>query len=311
MRLAEELGDDEAAQRHLAEARRLEPEAAARVNVHTLVRTIAPGQVVGEDARRAAIEMAEAQLAATAADDVVLLRALHRRLGELYRDAGRLGDAFAALSLVLAEEPSNVEVLRALVDVAEADGRWLDAAQLIERLSQLLVGAPERAKLLYHAGELYLSRLGDRDEASDCFLKSVDIDPTYAPTLRRLIDYFWSQKDVESAAEMARALDEQATFAVPETSAGTRARGALAAALADDLRAAVRLGAALDEGVGAVALARAAIERLSGGDEGAVAAAVRAVCGTASGKLAAVRAGIVERGVGDARAAALAARLGG
>jgi hypothetical protein len=60
--------------------------------------------------------------------------------------------------------------------------------------------------------------------------------------------------DRASVVEMAAALDDQA-FAAPETAVGTRARAALASALAGDRRA-TRLGAALGAG-GAQALARA------------------------------------------------------
>lgn len=311
VRSSEELGDEAATQRWLAEARQLEPEAAARVNVRTLVGTVAPDHAPGDQATlRADIAAAEAQLAATSAEDVTALRALHERLGQLYRDAGRLGDAFRELSTVLADEPSNVAILRALIDVAEADGRWRDAAQLLDRSSQLLVEEGERAALLYRAGELYLVRLGDRDSASDCYLKAVDLDPTHAPTLRRLVDYFWVQGDLESVAEMARALDDSGAFAALETSAGTRARAALSAAFEGDLKCAVRLGAALDDGNGVTALARAAVERLRGDDESRVAQAVRAVCGTARRRVDALRARLADRGASDAGVAALASRLG-
>ena len=312
VRASEELGDEAATQRWMAEARRLEPEAAARVNVRTLVDTIAPAPdkaPVDPATLAGDIAAAEAQLAATSPEDVNALRTLHERLGQLYRQAGRLGEAFAELSTVLADEPSNVAVLRALIDVAEADGRWHDAAQLLARSSQLLVETGERVSLLYRAAELYLVRLGDKESASDCYLKAVDLDPTHAPTLRRLVDYFWAQGDLDSVAEMARALDEQGDFTAAETSAGTRARAALAAALVGDLKSALRLGAALEDIKGVAALARAAVERSGDLEEDRVVQAVRAVCGTTRARLDAVRTRLGERAGSDARAAALAARL--
>jgi tetratricopeptide (TPR) repeat protein len=310
VRVSEDLGDEAATQRWLAEARQLEPEAAARVNVRTLVDTIVPHKASVDPATLDRdIAAAEAELTATSPEDVTALRTLHERLGQLYRQAGRLGEAFAELSTVLADEPSNVAVLRALIDVAEADGRWLDAAQLLARSSQLLVEPGERVSLLYRAAELYLVRLGDRDSASDCYLKAVDLDPTHAPTLRRLIDYFWSQGDLDSVAEMARALDDRGDFTAAETSAGTRARAALAAALVGDLKSALRLGAALEDKKGVAALARAAVERSDDLDENRVVQAVRAVCGTTRARLDAVRARLGELSGSDARASALAARL--
>jgi hypothetical protein len=308
-RLCEELGDDEAVQQYLGEARRLEPTAAARVNVRALVRTIAETPARADEAQlRAAIAETEARLRALLADDVRAVRAVRRRLGELYRDAGRLSDAFAQLAAVLTEEPSNVMVLRALVDVAECDGRWLDAARLLDRLSHLVSAANQRAALLYRAGELHLQRLGDRDAATSCYLRAIDLDPTHAPTLRRLIDYFFREGDDASVADMATALDAQEAFAVAETTTGTRARAALATAIAGDFRCAVRLGAALDTGTAATALAHVAVERVARGHKPeSMAQALRLLCEDET--LAAVQRRLSERGRSDAGAAALAALL--
>jgi hypothetical protein len=306
---AEALGDQAAVDRWVAEMRRLEPAIAARVDVQALARTITGRD---ESELRRAIEAAETRLRSLLEDDdVAELRAVRRRLGELYRDAGRRADAFEQLSLVLSEEPSNVAVLEALVDIAESERRWREGAELLERLSHFRASPSERAALLYRTGELYLVQLRDKEAASERYLKAVDLDDKHAPTLRRLVDYFWSEGDETSAAEMATALDEAAGFAAPETTAGTRARAALAAAVAGDLKRAARLGGALDETSGAAALSHAAVELLARvGEETTVAAALRIVSG-AGGKLAAVRRRLAIRGEADAGAAALAARLGG
>jgi hypothetical protein len=207
---------------------------------------------------------------------------------------------------VLVEEPANVSARQLQVDVAEADGRWLDAARALERLSYLLPSLDERAMALHRAGELHLLRLSDKVSASDCYLKAIDIRPTYGPTLRRLIDYFWSTGDTASAAEMAATLDDEGGFAVPETPAGTRARAALAVAFAGETRRAGELAAALDEGA-LVALALAATELANrGGDPARVAQALRAVSGAAA-RLAALRERLAQ--ISDPIAAALASRL--
>ena len=308
-RAAEALGDDVAVDRWVAELRRLEPAIAARVDGRALARTIT-GVDEAELAR--SIEAAEAGLRSlVGADDVVAVRAARRRLGELYRDAGRRGEAFTELSLVLSEEPSNVAVLESLVEVAEAEAHWQEAAELLERLSHFRAAPSERAALLYRTAEILLVKLRDKAAASERYLKAVDLDGTHAPTLRRLVDYFWSEGDEASAAEMAAALDDAAAFAVPETTVGTRARAALAAAATDDLKRAARLGGALDEAHGATALAHAAVELLAHGrPQPEVIAALRIVSG-AGGKLAAVRQRLAARGESDAGAAALASLLGG
>jgi tetratricopeptide (TPR) repeat protein len=308
MRLCEELGDDEALHEHAAEARRLEPTAAARVNLEALVRAVVTTPAHGEDERAAAILRAEARLRNLAADDVRAVRTARRRLGALYREAGRLGEAFTQLAAVLSEEPSNVPVLRALVEVAEADGRWRETAELVERLSHLVAPPEERAALLYRAGEIYLEHLGDRDAATTCYLKAVDLDHTHAPTLRRLVDYFFREGDDLSVAEMAAALEGLGQFAVADTRIGTRARAALATAITGDLRIAVKLAAALEGAAGVAALAHVAVERLGRGqDESTVAAALR-LLGDEE-RIAAVRRRLRDRGPDDPNAAALAAQL--
>jgi tetratricopeptide repeat protein len=306
--LAETLGDEAAAERWATETRRLEPPVAARVDMQALARTI-----VGVDAARLRRELdaAEKRLQSLLGDDdVAEVRAARRQLGVLYRDVGRRAEAFEQLSLVLSEEPSNVEVLAALVDVAEGDARWREAAELLEQLSHLTAAPAERAALLYRAGEHYLVQLRDKDAASERYLKAIDLDGAHAPTLRRLVDYFWSTGDESSVAEMAAALDDEAAFTAAETSAGTRARAALATATAGDLKRAASLGAALDETSGAAALCHAAVELLArDGNEVSVAAALRIVSGPGA-KLTAVRRRLSARSDSDPSAAALAARLG-
>lgn len=303
---AETLGDEAAIERWLAEIRRLEPAAAARVDPRALARTITG---VDEEQLLRDIAAAEAQLRALGGGELGALLEARRRLGELYRDAGRCAEALEQLALVLVDEPSNVAVLERMVELAEGERRWREAAELVERLSQLRGAPAERAALLHRAGEIYLVQLRDREAASERYLKAVDLDERHAPTLRRLVDYFWSEGDHASAAEMAAALDELDAFAVPETGSGTRARAALAAAATGDLKRAARLGAAIDEGNGAAALAAGAVELAGRRDDTAAVAALRIVIG-AGGKLAAVRAQLAARGESDAKAAALAARLG-
>jgi tetratricopeptide (TPR) repeat protein len=275
------------------------------------VRTIVP------DAPRAptpasddAIAAAEAELEATPPDAVERIRAARVRLGALYRDAGRLAEAYEQLSSVLSEEPGNLAVLSALVEVAHADSRWLETAKLLDRLSHLTASPGERAALLFRAGELQLVRLRDKEAASSCYLEAIDLDPTHVPTLRRLVDYFFSQGDWASTAEMAATLADEGGFAVEETGMGTRARAALAAALAGDARRAVTLGAAIDDGAGAAAAAQAALDVVGRQESVEVVGDTLALVYGAGPRRATVRQRLEERGASDPVAAALAARLG-
>jgi tetratricopeptide (TPR) repeat protein len=310
VRVCEELGDEAAVQLLLAEERRLEPASAARVNMQTLVRTVVPG---GGQAAAAALDeavaAAERELDDTPADEVVRIRAARRRLGELYRDAGRFAESYALLETVLSEEPDNAAVVAMLVEVAHGDGRWLETAQLLDRLSHLTAAPAERAVLLHRAGDLQLVRLRDKDAASTAYLEAIDLDPTHVPTVRRLVDYFFSEGDWASTAEMAATLDDEGAFAVDETGAGTRARAVLATALAGDVRRAVTLGAALDDGAGAAALAQAALDLVTRGEAIEAVGDTLALVAGIGRRSAVVRQRLEERGASDGAAAALAARL--
>jgi len=253
---AELLGDERAAERWHAELRQAAAPASP-VNVAALVRTIAPAPVATAGNARAAIEKEERTLASLPAHEVVAIRRTRLRLGQLYDQAERLADAHQQLATVLAEEPSNRTALEALVDVTQKQGLWAEAAQAWERLSHLYDDPSARAEALYRQGELLLVRLGDKERAAEAYLKAIDVEPSHAPTARRLIDYFWSIDDRASVAEIASGLDAE-TFAAKETTPGTRARAALAAALGGDRRAS-RQGAALGPG-GPQALARAAAD---------------------------------------------------
>jgi lipopolysaccharide biosynthesis regulator YciM len=63
---------------------------------------------------------------------------------EAYRQTGRPDDAIALYQDVIARDPGHVAALRALRDVAAAEGRWADALPAQERLVSA-VGADERA----------------------------------------------------------------------------------------------------------------------------------------------------------------------
>ncbi len=88
-------------------------------------------------------------------------------------------------------------------------------------------------------------------------MRSIDLDPNIEQTQRRLIDYYTSMDDTDSAIEMINELHQDGALLSPETGKTTLARALVVAAHAGDTGLALQLGERLGE---ARALAVAMIE---------------------------------------------------
>lgn len=129
---------------------------------------------------------------------------------ELGRVAERLGDLEQAeryFELVLAQDPTRREVMEQLVQLYLHGKKWEQAAELYRRLACLSSDWAERAEFLYRRGEAFFAGLGDLERASDAYLKAADLCPTHAPTLRRLISYYYAEGDHASLIEVTRELE--------------------------------------------------------------------------------------------------------
>lgn len=157
----------------------------------------------------------------------------------------RLGEHAAArrhLELVLADDPERVAALEILVRVYDTLRLPREAAGVFGRLARLYAEPPRRAEALYQQGEIFRLALGDDSAASDAYLRSSDADPSFAPTLRRLVHHYWGQGDFANLAEVGAAVVSQGS---PDQQA------------ADDLGVLIAMGVALGSGDGV--LARAAL----------------------------------------------------
>jgi tetratricopeptide (TPR) repeat protein len=301
---ADVLGDQEAAQHWRDELARSESRNST-VSMATLVRTVAPAHASSDPDSELGAE--ERKLASLPPEQVLAIRQSHLRLGQLQLKSGNYPAAREHLETVLAEDPSNKIALEAFIEAVLHEERWADAADGYERLSHLLEEPELRADALHHQGELLLLKLGDKERATDAYLKAIDLAPTYAPTVRRLVDYFWSVDDRDSVVEMVSALDD-AAFGAADTATGTKARGALAVALANNRRA-LRLTPLLGPG-GAVALARAVADALGRNVAArALVQAVRLLCGNHPDLLTAVRDALSALTAKDARLRAIVSEL--
>jgi hypothetical protein len=98
-------------------------------------------------------------------------------------------------------------VLAELAVLYVDDERWEEAADTYGKLSLYAETAVERADLLFRRGEILRLGLEDMERANDAYLKSADLCPSHAPTLRRLIVYYYQEGEFAQAADVARELE--------------------------------------------------------------------------------------------------------
>jgi tetratricopeptide (TPR) repeat protein len=131
---------------------------------------------------------------------------VRHRLGETYLALGNLAAARENLEMAQASDPDRSGVLECLVDTYQRLGLYREAAAICERLARKLDDPQERAAALYRRGEILRVSLGDLDGANDAYLRSSDLDPGFAPTLARLVTYYWERGDLANLAEVGRGL---------------------------------------------------------------------------------------------------------
>ena len=195
--IAEVMGDEKEAAAAYALACRLSP--SNRSALSALARTsLRSGDVAG------AIAASRALLDLLPADDVRALNAARLQLGELCQRGGDLAAAEACFEAVLAEDPTAVGALTPLCALYVERGEWAAAARALTQLAGMAATPRQRANLLFRLGELYRLHLGDGDKAADAYLRAVNLDPAHAPTLRRLVDYYWRLESPRRAARGGR-----------------------------------------------------------------------------------------------------------
>jgi tetratricopeptide (TPR) repeat protein len=304
-----ELGDAARAETYLAEAQQLTPppevERARAVKRTALARAVSKPRELDI---AAALDDARARLAELPADDLEGIGEARLELGILYQRSGDAARAREQLELVLAEKPRHRRALEALADAALAEERFADAADAIERRARAADDPVERAAFVFRAGELYLVRLGDEERASEAYLRAIDLDPRHAPTLRRLIDYYWTRGEWSSVLELGGALAAEAGEELRAVGPATAARIAVAAALEEDATFTSRWARALgDAGADALAAALADSSR-RGAPPDALVAAARLLCAPGGPARATLQRALAS--VGDPLAATLSTRIG-
>jgi Tfp pilus assembly protein PilF len=291
--IAEVLGNDDEACAAFARAVELFP--ASRQALTALARTALR---IGDVARAHAASRALLELLPP--DDVRAVRAARLQLAELSQRVRDLDGAVRCYEQVLAEEPRSITALTSLIALHGERGDQPASARVLRQLIALTPAPSQRADMLYRLGEIH-RRLGDDDEAADCYLKAIDLDPDHVPTLRRLVDVFWGQGDDKSLLEVARDLEERGALLDASSSTATLAHVMIVAALRGDVELAARvagfLGPAAELALGAAAgdlVCRADAPRLDD-----VVAAMLDLANRAGMDRRSLRAGLMSRAMED------------
>ena len=135
-------------------------------------------------------------------DAIDRLTQIRQRLGQVYLGLGDLQAARQNLELALASEPDRGSSLELLATTYGRLGLHRDAATICERLSRILTDPPKKAEALFRKGEILRTSLADMEGANEAYLRASDLDPSFAPTLGRLVTYYWARADLPNLAEV-------------------------------------------------------------------------------------------------------------
>jgi tetratricopeptide (TPR) repeat protein len=171
-----------------------------------------------------------------------------------------------------------------------------EIALLKRTLEEMPLDQPQRrAELLYQLGEAHLS-LGQRELAEDLYLKAIDLDSDHAPTLRRLIEHYWSARDLNGVNELAAELERLDALLVEKTPVSSLARVAVARAFSGEEEGARVLLASLGpRGAVPLAGALADLTKDSADPAGLISLAER-LCKPPGPSFEAVQAALLQRG---------------
>ena len=197
--LAEMFGATADAENAYQELARLDPH-------HAGAREALAGFALARNDHAGAVAKLEEVLRLLPRDAVTSLTETRQRLGESYLALGNLVAARQSLEMALASDSERAGVLESLVETYERLGLHREAAASCERLARKLEDPQKKAEVLYHRGEILRVAVGDLDGANDAYLRSSDMDPGFAPTLARLVTYYWERGDLSNLAEVGSGL---------------------------------------------------------------------------------------------------------
>jgi tetratricopeptide (TPR) repeat protein len=163
-------------------------------------------------------------------DAVERLTFARHHLGVAYLNLGDFLSARQNFELALSNAPDRISSLDGLAITLQKLALYPESAAICERLARVTLEPPMKAEVLFRKGEILRRFLNDVEGANDAYLRSSDCDPTFGPTLGRLVLYYWEKSDLKNLAEVGIDLVE-ATVAPREDQGDLGFLVALAATL--------------------------------------------------------------------------------
>ncbi len=182
------------------------------------------------------------------AEQVDRLRSARVFLADLCLSLGDVSGAIESYESLLVDVPgcraAKAELPRLYLEAKRPE-------QAIAAFKALILVTPsyvKRAELLFEIGEALAEHSDDPEQATEAYLRAIDLNPDHVPTLHRLLPHFLDIGDFRTAAEMASDLIRHGALLGAQTSIPVLYRAALAAALSGDPGLARSIGASLGNG---------------------------------------------------------------
>lgn len=134
-------------------------------------------------------------------DRTALLRKLARALEQGTRDLPAATDAWRA---VLARTPDDLEVVRALARLLEAQKRFGELLPVSQREVALTEEPRAKAYVHFRMGSIHETHLGDLEAAAAAYRQALKLDPRCFPALHGLRTLAWEQGDWKGALGLLR-----------------------------------------------------------------------------------------------------------
>lgn len=141
-------------------------------------------------------------------DAIERLTLARHHLGVAYLSLGDFLSARQNFELALSNAPDRTSSLDGLAITLQKLGLYSEAAAMCERLARATLEPPMKAEVLFRKGEILRQLLNDVEGANDAYLRSSDCDPTFGPTLGRLVLYYWEKSDLKNLADVGMDLVE-------------------------------------------------------------------------------------------------------
>ena len=112
---------------------------------------------------------------------------LYRRMARIqYTELGDAGGAEASLLRGLALDAGHVPTMEALTAQYSDRGDWLKAAQMMTRAASHIAIAVDKARLLFAAANIYMSKLHAAEQAKQTYAAVIALDPEHVEAGRPL-----------------------------------------------------------------------------------------------------------------------------